>query len=123
MDTVALRARTKRVGVVRQPMWGLQAPVNAPTPMTSTTDTPPVDTGGQAFKLSDWLAFEQLFERYREHYRSENSMRWALRVHRSHLLRLGAVSNVAGRLLTHPARFESAVIEAGIAAATGRAAT
>jgi hypothetical protein len=96
--------------------------------MTSTNDPrlqgwPPVDEGeNQPFRLTDWLTFDQLFERYREHYKSENSLRWALRVHRPHLLRFGAVSHVGGQLLTHPVRFEAAVIQAGIEAATSRAA-
>ncbi|MCL4697124.1 MAG: hypothetical protein KJ023_08765 [Burkholderiaceae bacterium] len=93
--------------------------------MNDTTNlpaAPPSEDAGELLKLSDWLTFEQILERYGEHYRKPDSLRWALRVHRPHLLRRGALCHVGGRVLIHPERFESAVIEGGIEAATSRAA-
>ncbi|MBL8324813.1 MAG: hypothetical protein JNJ89_07630 [Rubrivivax sp.] len=82
----------------------------------------PADPGPDGLpKLSDWLTVEQLQERYREYYPSINSIRWALRVNRPHLLKREALAPVGRRKLIHPERFEAAVIDAGIAAAGNEA--
>lgn len=95
--------------------------------MNDTTTQPPCVQAAEAAaealpKLSHWLTVEQLQDRYKEHYRSTESLRWALRVHRPHLLRRHALSQVGGRLLVHPERFEAAVIDGGIEAAVSKAA-
>lgn len=74
---------------------------------------------------SDLLALRPLpdYRQSREHvFRSEQSLQWFVRRHKSRLVDAGALIMLSGRWHVVPSRFDAIVLEAGQAAAKNQAA-
>lgn len=67
--------------------------------------------------LDEYVEIQELHETVQGIFTTTDSLRWFVRRNRPLLVKSGALIIVAGRMRFHPARFKSAVVEAGQKAA------
>lgn len=66
-----------------------------------------------AVKLSELVPIGELQRELSNIFASRGSLDWELRVHREQYIAAGAVFEIAGRLLAHPATFRRVALEIG----------
>jgi hypothetical protein len=66
-----------------------------------------------AVKLEEFVPMDQLQLKLSNIYQSRGSLEWAWRKHREQFISGGAVFEIAGRLLAHPATFARVALEIG----------